>query len=255
MHKLLYTLAVTVGLCCIMAATACLTSCSNTYEVRGSSSISTLDGSKLYLKAIKNNELKKIDSCDVIHGQFEFSGVLDTVRMATLFMDEQSILPIVLEDGDITIKIDNINQHVSGSPLNDILYEFLGKHKQLNNRHSELVHKHSQMLLDGMDEMEANQRIAAESAQIAKEVDQLIMDYISDNFDNVLGPGIFMMITNGYQYPILTPQIEHIMSKATEKFKNDPYVKDYYQTATENEERMLESGMPAEPQADSTSVK
>jgi hypothetical protein len=103
--------------------------------------------------------------------------------------------------------------------------------------------------------MEANQRIAAESAQIAKEVDQLIMDYISDNFDNVLGPGIFMMITNGYQYPILTPQIEHIMSKATEKFKNDPYVKDYYQTATENEERMLESGMPAEPQADSTSVK
>jgi hypothetical protein len=45
------------------------------------------------------------------------------------------------------------------------------------------------------------------------------------------------------------------MSKATEKFKNDPYVKDYYQTATENEERMLESGMPAEPQPDSTSVK
>jgi hypothetical protein len=47
-----------------------------------------------------------------------------------------------------------------------------------------------------------------------------------------------MMITSGYRYPILTPQIEDIMSKATEKFKNNPYVKDYYQTATDNENRM-----------------
>ena len=47
-----------------------------------------------------------------------------------------------------------------------------------------------------------------------------------------------MMITSGYRYPILTPQIEDIMSKATDKFKNNPYVSDYYKTATENEARM-----------------
>ena len=35
----------------------------------------------------------------------------------------------------------------------------------------------------------------------------------------------------------ITPQIEDIMSKATDKFKNDPYVKDYYQVATENQAR------------------
>lgn len=74
----------------------------------------------------------------------------------------------------------------------------------------------------------------------------------------MLGPGVFMMITSGYQYPILTPQIEDIMSKATEKFKNDPYVSDYYKTATENEARMqgLEpDGSPAKPVvADTTRV-
>ena len=74
----------------------------------------------------------------------------------------------------------------------------------------------------------------------------------------MLGPGVFMMITSGYQYPILTPQIEDIMSKATEKFKNDPYVSDYYKTATENEARMqgLEpDGSPVKPvAADSTGV-
>jgi hypothetical protein len=40
-----------------------------------------------------------------------------------------------------------------------------------------------------------------------------------------------MMMTSGYQYPVLTPQIEDIMSKATKKFKEDDYVKSYYQTA------------------------
>ena len=80
------------------AVSALMASCANQYNVQGSSSISSLDGSKLYLKAVKNNELKSIDSCDIVHGQFHFSGVLDTVRMANLFMDEESIMPVVLSD-------------------------------------------------------------------------------------------------------------------------------------------------------------
>ena len=54
-----------------------------------------------------------------------------------------------------------------------------------------------------------------------------------------------MMITSQYRYPILTPQIEDIMSKASQKFKDDPYVKDYYQTAQENEKRMNGLGDPS----------
>ena len=62
-------------------------------------------------------------------------------------------------------------------------------------------------------------------------------NFIIENFDNVLGPGVFMMMTSTFRYPTLTPQIEDIMSKATDKFKNDPYVKDYYQVAMENQAR------------------
>lgn len=221
-----------------LAVVATLSSCASSYSVQGSSSVSSLDGSKLYLKAVKDNELKSIDSCDVVHGQFQFSGALDTVRMASLFMDDESIMPIVLEKGDITITIDNATQNVSGTPLNDKLYEFISKHNQLDNQMSELAHKQSRMMLDGIDESLINEKLAQEAEQIANEEDQLVTTFIVDNFDNVLGPGVFMMITSRFQYPLLTPQIEHIMSKATEKFKNNPYVKDYYQTATENEARM-----------------
>ena len=214
-----------------------LVSCAESYSVQGSSSVSALDGSKLYLKAIKDNELKNIDSCEVVHGQFRFAGLLDTVRMANLFMDDESIMPVVLEKGEIGIKIDNASQTVFGTPLNEKLYEFIDFHNQLDNQMNELSHKQSQMLLDGIEEEVINIQLNNEAAEIARREDSLVTNFIVDNFDNVLGPGIFMMITSGYRYPILTPQIEDIMSKATSKFKNDPYVKDYYQVATENQAR------------------
>ncbi len=59
--------------------------------------------------------------------------------------------------------------------------------------------------------------------------------FVTDNFDNVLDPGVFFLVTMGNQYPMLSPWIEDIMSKATDHFKNDPYVKDYYQKAQENQ--------------------
>ena len=237
MKRIIYALAVVCS----------LTSCAESYLVQGASSVSTLDGSKLYLKAIKDNELKNIDSCEVVHGQFRFTGLLDTVRMANLFMDEESIMPVVLEKGEINIRIDNASQSVGGTPLNEKLYEFIDLHNQLDNQMEELSHKQSQMLLDGIDEADINRQLNTEAADIARREDSLVTNFIVDNFDNVLGPGIFMMITSGYPYPVLTPQIEDIMSQATKKFKNDPYVKDYYQVATENQAR--QTGLhEAEPQ-------
>ena len=228
MHKILLA----------FATMALMASCANSYNVHGSSSISSLDASKLYLKAVKNNELKSIDSCDIVHGQFHFSGILDTVRMANLFMDDQSLMPVVLEEGEIVIKIDNAAQSVGGTPLNDKLYKFIDKHKQLDNRMSELSHKQSQMMLEGVDELTINEKLNAEAEKIAAEEDKLVTSFIVENFDNVLGPGVFMMITSGFNVPVLTPQIEDIMSKATEKFKNDPYVKEYYQVASDNMAKM-----------------
>ena len=235
----------------VAVAVALMVSCAKSYNVQGLSSVSALDGSKLYLKTLKDNEVKNLDSCDVVHGEFHFAGLLDSVRMANLFMDDESIMPVVLEEGEITIKIDNASQKVSGTPLNDSLYKFIEKHNQLSNRMCELSHRQSQMLLDGMDEEVINQELSIEASQIAEEEDQLVTKFIINNFDNVLGPGVFMMITSPYRYPILTPQIEDIMSKATRKFKEDPYVRQYYKTAQDNEARMNGLEELAQPQSDS----
>ena len=241
MNKILYTFAVL----------ATLTSCATSWRVDGSTSLSALDGNKLYLRAVKGGEVKNIDSCDVVHGEFHFAGLLDTVRMANLCMDDESIMPVVIEEGDIVIKIDNASQSVGGTPLNDSLYHFIDKHNQLSNRMNELGHRQSQMLLDGIDEETINQQLSVEAAVISQEEDSLVTHFVIDNFDNVLGPGVFMMITSQYRYPILTPQIEYIMSKATKQFKNDPYVREYYQTAQENENRMTGLSETSETPVDS----
>ena len=206
-----------------------------------------LDGKMLYLKAYKNSDLKNIDSCDVVHGQFSFNGQLDSTKMVTLFLDDESLMPVVLEHGDISIKIDNGQQKVSGTPLNDKLSGFLEKYNQLDMQMEELGHKQSQAIMNGEDENVTNARLSQEAQNIAEREDKLITSFITENFDNVLGPGVFFMMTAGNKYPELSPWIEEIMSKATDKFKNDPYVRDYYRKAQDNQNIMNGMATPDQP--------
>ena len=215
-----------------------MTSCANSYNIQGTSNVSTLDGRMLYLKILKNNDFKNIDSCDVVHGQFHFDGKLDSVRMANIFMDDEAVLPLVLESGDINVKLDDAQQIVSGTPLNDKLFKFFKKYQQLQNQQMELVHKHDQAIMNGSDMEMVTRKLNEEAIRLADQEDKLVTSFVTENFDNVLGPGVFFMVTMRNQYPMLSPWIEDIMSKATEHFKNDPYVKDYYQKAQENEQIM-----------------
>ena len=212
-----------------------LTSCANSYDITGTSNVSTLDGRVLYLKVLKDAEFKSVDSCDVVHGQFHFDGTLDSVRMANIFMDDEPVLPLVLESGAITVKLDDTQQVVSGSPLNDKLFGFFKKYQQLQNQQRELVHKHDQAIMNGSDMNVVTRQLTAEANRLAEQEDKLVTTFVTDNFDNVLGAGVFFLVTMGNQYPMLSPWIEDIMSKATDHFKNDAYVKDYYQKAQENQ--------------------
>lgn len=153
-------------------------------------------------------------------------------------MDDEFILPIVIESGDIVVKLNNTQMNVNGTPLNDSLMVFLKKYNQLKGREAELVHRHDQAIMDGEDMRVVTEQLSLEANLIANEEDSLVTAFVTQNLDNVLGPGVFFMMTAGFQYPELTPWVEYIMSKATDYFKNDPYVKDYYQKAQENQQIM-----------------
>lgn len=214
-------------------------SCTKQYRIQGNSTVQDLDGRMLFLKVVKNGALTTIDSCEVVHGKFQFSGKLDSVMMANLFMDETSVMPLVLEDGNIKIQIDQTDQSVSGGMLNESLYEFIHQKSLYDNLLAELPHRESQMIMDGMDHDLILVRLNREAEALSKSSDSLVVDFISRNFDNVLGPGVFMILTSAFPYPIITPQIDSLMQTASDSFINDAYVSEYMQVARENMEMMI----------------
>lgn len=200
--------------------------------------MSRLDGKMLFVKVPQGHEMMSVDSAEVVHGFFRMKGEIDTAMIASLYMDDQSIMPLVMEKGNIDIQIDNARIIVKGTPLNERLYDFVAKKNALDDRAYEVERLESRMIMDGhaMDEVE--QEIAKERDKLSKEMDDLVKWFIQENYENVLGPGVFIMLCNGFPYPLMTPLIEELVENAPDSFKNHELVKQYVETARKNMEKM-----------------
>lgn len=214
------------------------TSCASEYKIEGSSSVSRLDGKMLFIKVPSGDRMLNVDSAEVIHGVFRLEGIADSTVIASLYMDDESILPFVIEKGKIAININNARIIVSGTPLNDRLYDFVGKKTSLDDQAYELERKESRMIMDGKTPDEIQREITREREKLAAEMNKLAKDFIQSNYDNVLGPGVFIMLCNNFPYPVVTPLIEEIIDGAPDSFKNNPLVKDYMSVARSNMEKL-----------------
>ena len=210
-----------------------LLSCKSQYIVKGSSSVDELEGRVLTLKVYADGEMKSIDSTRVVHGRFSFGGGMDSTMLGGVFLDGMSLMPIVLEEGEVRLNIEDTKQTATGTPLNDSLACFILRKTQLDARMAELPHLEAKMIMDGNDDDEIMHELRKQSREIAIENDQLITHFIRANYNNVLGPGIFMLLTNGLPQPVLTPQIEEIILNAPPYFLGHPYVRQYIKKARE----------------------
>lgn len=211
-----------------------VTSCSRKYKIEGSSSVTSLDGKMLFLKTLQDGEWVAVDSAEVIHGLFKMDGQADSVMMVTLYMDQVGIMPLVLENGKIEVSISNTQLLAKGTPLNDKLYEFIDKRNAMEVKIEELERKEARMVLDGANLEDVHAELQQEGEKLIKEMNDYVKQFITDNFENVLGPSVFMIMCSALPYPIMTPQIEDIMRTATMTFKDRPMVKDFLFKAKEN---------------------
>ena len=219
-----------------------LASCTSKYKIEGTSSVNSLDGKMLYLKSLLDGEWVKLDSAEVVHGLFSMKGKIDSVQMVTLYMDDESIMPIVLESimpivlesGKITVTISNTDLKAVGTSLNNALYEFISKRNQLEESISELEQKETRMVLDGGDLDEIHSQLVVEGDSLMQAMNQYVKTFISDNYENVLGPSVFMMLCSSLPYPIMTPQIDDIIKDAPYSFKDNKLVREFLSKAREN---------------------
>jgi len=215
----------------------CLTACSQ-YSIVGSSDLSDIDGRTLYLKTIGIDSLTTVDSCSVVHGKFKFSGSLDSTRIVTLCIDNTPILPVVLEEGEVRVTLNDQKQESTGTPLNDSLTAFNKRYEALLSQFEDLEHTQNQGYMNGENMDSVNVILATRQRQLLMKEDELVTSFISANFDNCLGPYVFQLATSNYRYPVLVPWIEALMTKASQKFKDAPYVKEYMGVAKQNQDIM-----------------
>jgi len=135
---------------CLSALLMLTASCQHTYIVKGTTDASAFHGSSISLKVLTGRQQwTPVDSCEVTHGSFLMKGRLDSVAVATLFLDDVPVMPIIIEPGVLHVNISSFSHSATGTRLNNELYDFLGRLGELQTRVTELGHTESQMIMSG----------------------------------------------------------------------------------------------------------
>ena len=82
----------------------------------------------------------------------------------------------------------------SGTPLNNALYNFFDRRNNLEEQLINLDRRESQMVMNGANYDEVHAQMLKESEELNRKMNEYILSFIKDNYNNVLGPSVFMMM-------------------------------------------------------------
>lgn len=229
MNKLLYILSLISSLFSF--------SCADSYRIMGTSNLFDIDGKTITLRMAEDNVWRTLDSCEVLHGQFLMKGKIDSNIVATLFLDGKPVMPVIVEPGDMDVTMSKLTFKVSGTPLNDSLYNFIARKYKLDLRVVELEREESQMIMNGYGEAEIQAHIDSVYQVLGEDMKRLVCSFIGENYHNVLGLCGFAMLCNGLPYPMITPLIQKVIDEAPQVFLEHPSISNFLQVAYDNMER------------------
>ncbi len=219
----------------LLSALWMLSGCASAYQITGASSLRGLEGGMLYLVGQNGERLAALDSTSVEHGMFRMEGSVDSVQMVTLYMYGEGIMPIILEGGNIKVRISNQQLTASGTPLNDQLYKFIEERNEMGRKLNSLQYRESQLKLTGGFNQNNLIRLQKEQEKVLGQLSEYTRSFIKKNYKNVLGPSMFMMVNATLPYPMLTDDIQDILLSAPKEFLQNAYVKDFVEKAYQNE--------------------
>lgn len=215
-----------------------LISCGSDFCIKGSISSDVIDGEYVYIKRVKDGITHTIDSCKILHSAFEMSGTADTAFVVSLFIGNIPIMPFVAEKGDIEIEINDEAVTISGTPLNNELNMLIREQALLEARVAELERLETSLILNGSTAEAAADYVSDSIETVGASVEQLMKSYVKRNLDNVLGPCIFALMYSAVLAPILNSELDSIYNAASGIFRNDAFVKNFYEIARENAARL-----------------
>lgn len=204
--------------------------CASQFNIDGNSTIAGLDGQKLYLRTMNIDGQRKmvcLDSCEVVHGCFRFGGAVDSVFMADLYMGNEPMMPVVIENGSVFVQMDNTVQSISGGPLNARLNDFLVKYGRYEYELWDLNRRARNMVYEGKSFDQIVASVDPIKNSLVSKMRNLEVQFVKDNYDNVLGPGYFIRMAETRGRGALTNDLYDILLHAPDAFLNHPFVENY----------------------------
>ena len=204
-----------------------LCSCATNYNVQGTTSISRFDGKTAYIGLPTATGRMAYDSAQINHGEFYFYGDVDSTVFAYLFVGGEQVMPVVLETGNLSLQVTSLAQKAVGTPLNDRLTRFFNQHEKIEDELYTIQQESMDMLIHGYSMEEVRHQYGRRQEKLLHKLTDLETRFVQDNYDNVLGPNIFMLLTSQTPFPVMTDQIQTIIKKAPNEFLQHPYVRQY----------------------------
>lgn len=218
--------------------------CTSQYNIDGNASIQGLDGQKMYLRLNTCDGPQQtvcIDSCEVVHGVFNFGGAIDSVVMAELYLGSYPMMPVVLEDGRLLVQMDNVAQSITGGPLNERLSNFLAQRYRCENSLVDLDRRARLMIYEGKSTEEVLVAFDPLKESVLNQMRALDAQFVRDNYSNVLGPGYFMRIcTDNAGFPRSDEEIISILADAPQDFLKNPFIEHFIHHAGITNEMLRE---------------
>jgi len=199
-------------------------SCQDSYVIEGSTDVFGYEGSSLYLVYFEKGIANSIDSCMVNHGRFHMENALDEPRFVLLRKGRSTILPLILENGDIEIQIHPENVDVSGTTQNEKLYTFIHEKDLADRRYDDLNQRRNQILSQKPIDMAALTATRDSMRSAISDCERVILDFFNENWNEMAAQGVFTMLTWNVREGNIPPVISKLLNEAPEEFLQLPYV-------------------------------
>lgn len=210
---------VLVGL--IVLFTACKPKSQNVYTINGHVDNAQLDGKVVYLFDAFN--LAVIDSALIENGTFVFSDTVSQPIFAFLLTsqdEEPYYMRVVVEPGEIYA--DMLTDSLSGTPLNDELYQYLKKYDFYSNEIQTAYEQYSSITDEAARET-AKVEFEAKYEGLMNEFNNLVCDAFERNKTNVLGV-FYMMQWKENEQDLSLEKAQTMLQNASPEVQNHPVV-------------------------------
>lgn len=192
-------------------------SCKHVYKIDGKVDLYGYEGKNLSLVVYDGNRFVTLDSCEVRHSQFQMEGKADSVYFAVITCGFQPIMPLFIEKGKISVSMSPSKLEASGSRQNNLLYEFLEKKNELDNRFEDMFQNR---------EGASNIQFDADINSLVKETEDYFYGFVRQHYTEPVGFNVFVMLCDG-THDHMTPLIRRILDDAPKSFLDKPYVRNF----------------------------